>query len=74
MNERDLTSIQLYEKCSIRSASAIRSPGKHCFLPSLANRMIRISKDEELGKNERNNVLKGSWVKVNLNRTPRILD
>ena len=58
----------------LRFASAIRSLGKHCFLPSLANRMIRMSKDEEMGKNERNNVPKGSWVKVNLNRTPRIPD
>ena len=52
----------------------IRSLGKHCFLPSLANRMIRMSKDEEMGKNERSNVLEGSRVKVNLNRTPRIPD
>ena len=56
------------------AASAIRSLGKHCFLPSLANRMIRMSKDEEMGKNERNNVPEGSQVKVNLNRTPRIPD
>ena len=45
MNERVLTSIQV-----ILFASAIRSLGKHCFLPSLANRMIRMSKDEEMGK------------------------
>ena len=55
-------------------ASAIRSLGKYWFLPSLANRMIRMSKDEEMGKNERNNVSKGSQVKVNLNRIPRIPD
>ena len=41
---------------------------------TLANRMIRMSKDEEMGKNERNNVPEGSRVKVNLNRTPRIPD
>ena len=46
--------------------------GKHCFLPSLANRMIRMSKDEQMKKNERNNVPEVSRVKVNLNRTPRI--
>ena len=48
MNERVLTSI--------------RSLGKHCFLPSLANRMIGMSMDEEMGKNERNNVPEGSRV------------
>ena len=69
MNERVLASIQV-----IRFASTIRSLGKHCFLPSLANRMIRMSKDEEMGNNERNNVPEGSRVQVNLNRTPRILD
>ena len=53
----------------------LRPLGKHYFLPSLANRMIRMSKDEEMGKkNERNNVPEGSRVKVNLNRTPRIPD
>ena len=41
---------RLYEKCSIHFASMIRSLGKHCFLPLLANRMIRMSKDEEIGK------------------------
>ena len=55
-------------------AKHIRSLGKHCFLPSLANRMIRMSKDEEMGKNERNNVQEGSRVKVNLHKTPRIPD
>ena len=30
--------------------SAIRLLGKHCFLLSLANRIIRMSKDEEIGK------------------------
>ena len=35
--------------------------------------MIRMSKDEEMGKkNERSNVPEWSRVKVNLNRTPRI--
>ena len=34
-------------------ASAIRSLGKHCFLPSLVNRMIRMSKDEEMGKKKK---------------------
>ena len=49
--------------------------GKHCFFSSLANRMIRMSKDEEMEKkNKRNNVPEGIRVKVNLNRTPRILD
>ena len=43
-----------------------RSLGKHCFLSSLANRMIRMSKDEEMRKNKRNNVPEGSRVKVNL--------
>ena len=65
---------KLYEKCSVRFASAIRSLGKHCFLPSSINRMIRMSKDEEIGKNERNNIPEGSRVKVNLNKTPRIPD
>ena len=65
---------KLYEKCFVRFTSAIRSLGKHCFLPSLANRMIRMSKDKEMGKNKRNNVPEGSQVKVNLNRTPRIPD
>ena len=65
---------KLYEKCFVRFASTVRSLSKHCFLPSLANRMIRMSKDEKMGKNKRNNVPEGSWVKVNLNRTPRILD
>ena len=51
---------KLYEKCSI--ASAIRSLGKHCFLSSLANRMIRMSTDEEMRKNERNNVPEGSRI------------
>ena len=70
---------KLYENFSIpcrqgkaNFASSILSLGKHCFLPLLANRMIRISKDEEMRKNERNNVSEGSRVKVNLNRTPRI--
>ena len=40
------------------------SLGKHCFLPSLANRMIRMSKDEEMGKDERNNVPEGSRVEI----------
>ena len=77
MNERVLQVYKLYEKCFVprRSfASAIWSLGKHCFLPSLAKRMIRMSKDEEMGKNERNNVPERSWVKVNLNRTLRIPD
>ena len=67
---------KLYEKCSIprRLGKANKSLGKHCFFPSLPNRMIRMSKDEEMGKNERNNVPEGSRVKVNLNRTPRIPD
>ena len=38
------------------------SLGKHCFLLSLANRRIRMSKDEEMGKNERNNASEGSQV------------
>ena len=63
---------KLYEKCFVRFASVIRLLGKHFFLPSLANRMIRMSKDEKMRKNERNNVPEGCWVKVNLNRTPRI--
>ena len=54
---------KLYEKCFIpRFASVFRSLGKHCFLPSLVNRMIRMSKDEEMGKNKRNNVSEGSQV------------
>ena len=54
---------KLYEKCSVPClASVIRSLGKHCFLPSLANRMIRMSKDEEMGQNERNNIPEGSRV------------
>ena len=56
----------------IRFASAIQSLGKHCFLPSLASRMIRLSKDGEIGKKiKRNNVSEGIRVKVNLNTTPR---
>ena len=31
-------------------ALTIRSLGKHCFLPSFSNRMVRMSKDEEMGK------------------------
>ena len=27
--------------------------GKHCFLPSSVNRMIRMSKDEEMGKKKK---------------------
>ena len=46
--------------------SAIKSLGKHCFLPSLANRMIIMSKDEEMGKNERNNEPEGSRVESKL--------
>ena len=65
---------KLCEKCFVRFASVIRLLGKHCFLPSLANRMIRMSKDKEMEKNGRNNVPEGSRVKVNLNRTPRIPD
>ena len=65
--------LQVY-KLYVPFASAIRLLGKHCFLPSLANRMIRMSKDEEMGKNERNNVPERSRVKLNLNRTPRIPD
>ena len=72
--KRFLQVYKLYEKCSVCFALAIRSLGKHCFLPSLANRMIRMSKDEEIEKNKRNNVSEGSRVKVNLNRTPRIPD
>ena len=53
-------------------SSAIRSLGKHCFLHSLANRMIRMSKDEEMGKKRKENVPEWSRVKVNLNRTPRL--
>ena len=34
-------------------ASAIQSLGKHCFLPSLANRMIRMSKDDEMRKQQK---------------------
>ena len=56
------------------AASIKRTLGKHCFLPSLANRMIRMSKDDDMRKNKRNNVPEGSRVKVNLNRTPRIPD
>ena len=33
------------------------------FLPSLTNEMIRMSKEEEMGKKERNNVLEGSQGK-----------
>ena len=65
---------KLYEKCSVLFASTIQSLGKHCFLPSLANRIIRMPKDKEIRKNERNNVPEGIRVKVNLNRTPTILD
>ena len=64
--------LQVYYMKNVHFTSAIRSLGKHCFLPSLANRMIRMSKDEEMRKNERNNVPKGSQIKVNLNRTPKI--
>ena len=63
---------KLYEKCSVRFALAIRLVAKHCFLPLLANRMKRMSKDEKMGKKRKENVPKGSRVKVNLNRTPRI--
>ena len=65
---------KLYEKNVPYHAALPRSLSKHCFFPSLANRMIRMSKDEEMRKNERNNVSEGSRVKVNLNRTPRIPD
>ena len=81
-----LQEYKLYEKnvlylatsTKLHFALTIRSLGKHCFLPSLANRMIRMFKDEEMRKNEgkkrKENVSEGSWVKVNLNRTPRISD
>ena len=83
MNERVLTSIQVIRKnvpyftasAKLCFTSTIRSLGNHCFLPSLANRMIRMSKDEEIEKKyERNHVPEGSRVKVNLNRTLRTLD
>ena len=59
---------------SYLAASAIRSLGKHCFLPSLANRMIRMSKDEEIGKKRKEQCTERELGKVNLNRTPRIPD
>ena len=67
---------ELIEKCFIPRRLGKASLGKHFFLPSLVNRMIRMSKEEEMRKkkNERNNVPEGSRVKVNLNRTPRITD
>ena len=42
----------------------LRSLGKYCFLPSLADRMIRMSNDEGMGKNKRINVLEGSRVEI----------
>ena len=50
MNERGSYKNTSYIK-NVRFASAIRSLVKYCFLPSLANRMVRMSKDEEMGKN-----------------------
>ena len=45
------------------------------FLPSLTNEMIRMSKEEEMGKKKKGTMYwKGVGVKVNLNRTPRIPD
>ena len=45
--------LYLAASANIRFFLAIRSLGKHCFLPPLANRMIRMSKDEEMGKKKR---------------------
>ena len=61
MNERGSYKYTSY-MTNVCFASAIRSLGKYYFLPSLANRMIRMSKDEEMRKNERNDVLEGSQV------------
>ena len=66
--------LYLVASAKLQFASAIQSLGKHCFLPSLANRMKRMSKDEEMGKKRKENVPKGSRVKVNRNITPRIPD
>ena len=46
--------LYLAASVKLRFTWAIRSLGKHCFLPSLANRMIRMSKDEEKGKKKSN--------------------
>ena len=44
---------ELIEKCFIRRRLGKASLGKHFFLPSLVNRMIRMSKEEEMRKKKR---------------------